>query len=558
MFGFLWRSSWLSIFAALIAGIISGLSSAVLIALINSALSGHFEYAALLWQFAGLCAVVLLSASLSFSLVNRLSQKAIYELRVRISRLILITPYACLQQLGKPALLANLTEDITSISNAYQLFPVLCINAAIVAGCMAYLGWLSWRLALILGGIILFGVLSYSLAKEIPKKSMERARKEYGNLSRSFRALTEGIKELKLHNARSGDFMKHSLAGSADSYRRHSLIGLTFYMLASQWVNLLYYATIGLILYVFPHWQALSEDVIRGYTLVFLFMMSPLSILTGSLPVFGRAGVALGQVQKLGKSLERHRQQADAIQQPEEWSSFHSLSLHNLTHSFHREKENRNFTLGPINLDFKPGELVFLIGGNGSGKTTLAMLLMGLYSPENGVIKMNGEAVTDANRDAYMQHFSVVFSDFYLFDELFGFDPDKVNTQVAEFLERLHLNHKVSMNNGKFSTLDLSQGQRKRLALLIAYLEDRPIYVFDEWAADQDPEFKDLFYTELLPALTAKRKTVLAITHDDRYFHLADRCIKLEEGQIKTIAYPAAVFNADVQDWRDDMLAVEP
>ncbi|MDD5275182.1 MAG: cyclic peptide export ABC transporter [Methylovulum sp.] len=549
MFGFLWRSSWLIFLAAIAAGIASGLSSASLIALINSALSGHFEQATLLWKFAGLCAMVLLSASSSFYLINRLSEKATYELRLQISRLILAAPYPYLQKLGRPALLANLTEDIVAIAGAYQLLPVLCINTAVVSGCMAYLGWLSWQLALILGGIILFGVLSFIVLKEKPKKSMERARAEYDNLNRSFRALTEGIKELKLHSARSGDFMEHSLAASAESYRRHSLSGLTFYMLSSQWVNLLYYATIGLILCVFPLWQHLSQDVIRGYTLVFLFMMSPLSVLTNSLPVFGRAGIALRQVEKLGASLRLQIQQADRVKQPERWSTFHSLSLQNLTHSFHREKENRNFTLGPVNLEFKPGELVFLVGGNGSGKTTLAMLLIGLYSPEQGVIRLNGETVTDENRAAYLQNFSVVFSDFYLFDDLFGFNADKVNAQAIDFLERLHLSHKVSIDNGKFSTLDLSQGQRKRLALLVAYLEDRPFYVFDEWAADQDPEFKELFYTELLPALKANRKTVLAITHDDRYFHLADRCIKLEEGQIKTIDYPAVNLKTDARVW---------
>jgi len=556
MLGFLWRSSWLFILAASVAGIASGLSSAALIALINAALSGHFEYNALLWRLGGLCAAVLLSASLSLHLINTLSEKAAYELRVRISRAILSAPYPCLQKLGKPALLANLTEDISVIANAFQLFPSICINAAVVAGCMVYLGWLSWRLALILAGIILFGVLTYTLMKEKPKKAMKRARAEYDHLSRSFRALTEGVKELKLHRSRSCDFMKHSLAASAEAYRRHSLAGSTYYMLSSQWVNLLYYATIALILCVFPLWQPLGQEVVRGYMLVFLFMMSPLAILTNSLPIFGRAGVALQQVRKLEESLEGRIRQAEAVRQPDAWLTFRGLSLHNLTHSFHREKENRNFTLGPINLDFKPGELVFLIGGNGSGKTTLAMLLLGLYTPEKGVIRLNGETVTDANRDAYLQNFSVVFSDFYLFDELFGFNADKINAQVIDFLERLHLNHKVTINNGKFSTLDLSQGQRKRLALLIAYLEDRPFYVFDEWAADQDPEFKDLFYTELLPALKARGKAVLAITHDDRYFHLADRCIKLEEGQIKAIDYPAAGLKTN-KPVRQEMEAVD-
>jgi len=537
MFGFLWRSSWRIIILVLVTGIISGLSSAALIALINSALSNTLDHDRLLWEFSGLSVAVLLSGSLSYYFINKLSEKTVCELRIHISRLILNASYPTLQKLGKPRLLANLTEDISAISHAFLLFPDICVNTAIVAGCIAYLGWLSWQLALVMSGIILSCVVSYRFLAELPRKAMEQARDEYDNLNRDFRTLTEGIKELKLHKSRSVDFMECSLATSAESYRRYSLSGSTVYMLASQWTFLVYYLTIGLILFVFPSWQGVNREVISGYTLVILFMTSPLVVLTNSVPVFARVRIALKKVQKLDNDLSSTRLQNDALIIPGAWSKFYSISLQNVSHSFHREKENRNFTLGPINLDFKPGELVFLIGGNGSGKTTLAMLLIGLYFPEKGAIRLNDVVVTDTNRDAYLQNFSVVFSDFYLFDELFGFDADKINAKAIYFLEQLHLHHKISIDNGKFSTLDLSQGQRKRLALLIAYLEDRPFYVFDEWAADQDPEFKELFYTELLPALTAKGKTVLAITHDDRYFHLADRCIKLEEGQIIAIEY---------------------
>ena len=179
------------------------------------------------------------------------------------------------------------------------------------------------------------------------------------------------------------------------------------------------------------------------------------------------------------------------------------------------------------------GELVFLIGGNGSGKTTLAKLLVGLYVPEAGEIRWHGQSITDDNRESYRQHFSAVFSDFYLFDSLLGLDTVKLDTRARDYLVQLQLNHKVQVEDGRLSTLDLSQGQRKRLALLTAYLEDRSFYVFDEWAADQDPLFKQFFYLQLLPELQARDKTVLVITHDDQYFHMADRCLKLEEGKFQ-------------------------
>ena len=538
MFVFLCRSSWSIIMLVLVSGIVSGLCSAALIALINSTLSNRIGQVELLWDFSSLSAVVLLSGTASHYFITRLSEKTACDLRVKISGLILAAPYSSLQKLGKHRLLVNLTEDIKTISVACELLPVLCIHGTVIVGCIIYLAWLSWQLALVLSSIILFGIVSYSLMNKLPQKALSKAREEYDQLNKGFRALTEGIKELKLHRHRSNDFMNNSLANSVDAYRRYSLAGTTFYLFANQWVNFLYYLTIGLIICVLPTLPQINHEIVSGYTLVFLFMMSPLSIVTSSLPAFGRAKIALAKVQQLGSVLAKLLPNTPLVQL-DEWEQFHHLSLHAVTHSFHREKENRNFTLGPINLEFKAGELVFLIGGNGSGKTTLAMILLGLYVPENGVIRLNDVVINDENRDAYLQNFSVVFSDFYLFDDLFGFDSDKVNDQVLDYLERLHLQHKVSIDNGRFSTLDLSQGQRKRLALLITYLEDRPFYVFDEWAADQDPEFKDIFYTELLPSLTAKGKTVFAITHDDRYFHLADRCIKLAEGQITDISYPS-------------------
>jgi putative pyoverdin transport system ATP-binding/permease protein len=190
--------------------------------------------------------------------------------------------------------------------------------------------------------------------------------------------------------------------------------------------------------------------------------------------------------------------------------------------------------LGPVNLSFSPGELVFIVGGNGSGKTTLAKMLTGLYIPESGEIMLDGKAITEANRDSYRQLFSAVFSDFFIFDQLLGLGDDSIDDEAREYIEKLQLDHKVKVQDRKLSTTKLSLGQRKRLALLTAYLEDRPIYVFDEWASGQDPIFKQFFYLHLAPELKAKGKTVIIISHDDRYYHLSDRLIKLEDGQVES------------------------
>ncbi|BAZ88494.1 cyclic peptide transporter [Dolichospermum compactum NIES-806] len=189
---------------------------------------------------------------------------------------------------------------------------------------------------------------------------------------------------------------------------------------------------------------------------------------------------------------------------PHTLTNWHSLQLINVNHTYYTDKEDKSFILGPINLTLYPQELVFIVGGNGSGKSSLGKLITGLYIPEQGEIILDETLITENNREWYRQHFSVVFSDFYLFEELLGLENNhNLDIQAQKYLEKLQLDHKVKIENGQLSTTSLSQGQRKRLALLTAYLENRPIYLFDEWAADQDPLFKDIFYTQLLPELKA-------------------------------------------------------
>jgi putative ATP-binding cassette transporter len=176
---------------------------------------------------------------------------------------------------------------------------------------------------------------------------------------------------------------------------------------------------------------------------------------------------------------------------------------------------------------------VFVVGGNGSGKSTFLKILTGLYPPQHGEIWLGGTRVSDRTREWYRERFSVVFADCFVFDTFLGLSASGLEATISQYLQLLQLDGRVSLRGGALSTTALSQGQRKRLALLTAYLEDRPFYVFDEWAAEQDPQYKDVFYSKLLPDLRQRGKGVVVITHDDRYFHLSDRIVKLEEGRVE-------------------------
>jgi putative ATP-binding cassette transporter len=262
-----------------------------------------------------------------------------------------------------------------------------------------------------------------------------------------------------------------------------------------------------------------------------MYLMGPLTFVLSFLPDLGRANVAMKRIDTLSHSLDEQPPAGIAADRDAK-QSWKLLELAGVQHTYRCENEEEEFSLGPIDLSFQPGEIVFITGGNGSGKTTLAKLLVGLYVPQGGEIRLDGQPITDERRDGYRQLFSVVFSDFYLFENLLGLSDFNIDTKAQEYLAKLQLDRCVQIKERTLSTLELSQGQRKRLALLTAYLEDRPIYVFDEWAADQDPQFKDIFYFELLGRLKAAGKAAIVISHDDRYYHVADRVIKLNYGLI--------------------------
>jgi putative ATP-binding cassette transporter len=301
---------------------------------------------------------------------------------------------------------------------------------------------------------------------------------------------------------------------------------------------------LGLLVFFLYPVLGLRPSVLTGFSLALLYVMTPLQVIMNSIPALARANVALGNAQSLGFELMRSAQPAENTSIAQIRPIASHLELSGITYSYRQEDSADQFVLGPIDLSIEPGELLFIAGGNGSGKTTLAKLIVGLYAPESGKIRYDRSFVNDSNRDSYRQLFSAVFSDPFLFESLLGLEKSQLDERAREYLCRLQLDDKVAVKDGVLSTTELSQGQRKRLALLTCYLEDRPIYFFDEWAADQDPKFKELFYCSLLPELKSRGKTVIVISHDDRYYGVADRVVTLESGCLSGVRLAQTVITA--------------
>ena len=336
-----------------------------------------------------------------------------------------------------------------------------------------------------------------------------------------------------MHHGRREAFLAEDVTHTALSLRHLNLVATKQYMIADAWTQFLFYGLIGAILLVFADLFMLPAESLTGYVFTILYLMNPLWAVIGTVPTLIRGQVALEKIEGLALGFEPFEEatEAGAGFLPQTLQTV-SLELERVVFSYGDDGPGGDsFVFGPVDFRLDPGELVSIVGGNGSGKSTFVKLLVGLYRQRLGEIRLGGRPIADANRDWYRLHFSVVFSDFYLFEKFLGLDEKTLDVRAQMYLRRLALDQKVHITDQRLSTTDLSQGQRRRLALLTAYLEDRPFYVFDEWAADQDPQYKGVFYTELLPELRARGKGVAIITHDDRYFHLGDRIIKLDEGK---------------------------
>lgn len=512
------------------AGIVAGIGNTLLLGFVNNGLAHRSSdlMGQMIISFIVVCAVVAGSRFLSQDLMARFAQRNLRDLRMKLGRRVLSSPLRAQEEIGANRILAVFTEDVPAIASAVNAIPAICTNLVIVIGCLIYLGMISGKLLLGVIGFIIFGIVTCQLPIAKAMRYMTNVRETNDVLLKQLKAMTEGSKELKIHRDRREAFLSKLFSSTTQSLQKNNVITSTIFNAVNSWAQTLIFVLMGLIVFVPYAWIKLEPLQLTAYILILLFMIGPLLIVMGSIPAFSRAKVALGKLAELDLSLDKFPAEAEAENVPA--IPLHDLTLSNVKHSY-GDGEN-NFVLGPIDLNLRAGELVFLTGGNGSGKTTLAKVITGLYVPEAGELSFNGQPLTDANRDSFRQNFSTVFSDGFIFETLLGLDKPELDQEAQDYLAQFQIDHKVQIKDGVLSTIDLSQGQRKRLALLTAYLENRPVYVFDEWAADQDPQFREIFYYQLLPGLIAKGKTVIVISHDDRYFHVADRIISLDYGKI--------------------------
>ena len=512
-------------YAALIPlSLINGIASAMIIFTINESFNRNLEYSKemlVYFVFAILFFVYTLKLLQGRMIV--ITNEITYEKRMIMIERIMGSSYQDVEKIGTERIFSGLNNDCASLGILPEIVVGLISNILTLLFCLSYLLTKSfWAFAVSLGIILLNGCISLITSKRA-SRCWEQNRDIQDTYFGQMQDLMGGFKELTLNRRRRRSFWQDIRKYSRKSAELNKSASVKF-LNFSLYNTLMYNIVFGAVVFLFPMiMQNPDVNQLRENLFIVFYMIGPLGAVAGAIPRLTQVNVNRKRIDRLIHELEAVAE--DTFQETDNLPDLSRdviVSFDGVTFTYPTvdEQPETDFVLGPITADFKSGETVFITGGNGSGKSTLGKLITGLYSPMEGRVLVNG---TEVKRRE--------LSDFNLFKKLYGIDYQQNKKAVWDYIDLMGLRGKVTISEeGEFASLDLSAGQRKRLAFVISCLEDKPMVLLDEWAAEQDPMFRSFFYRELLPMLKEKGKGVIVITHDDRYFNEADKMIKLERG----------------------------
>jgi cyclic peptide transporter len=522
---------------------LGGASSAAILAAVNSgAQYGGDRNVSLISAVLFVIALFLYIKTQHFVLITATVEieAIIHRLRIRLMDRVRRSELLPLDAIGRAGIVTIITREmatLTQTTNTLAFAAQAAILIVFVGLYIAYLSLLALGLTILILGIA--AIVFHAQSGKITKGNREAA--EWDNrLFDRLLDLLDGFKEVRLNRARSDDLYNDivEVSRSAANLKIRTQ-SETFRRLVFSQCSM--YILLGAIVFVAPIFGDAHPETLSKITMATLFAVGACFGLVNSIPIITAANAAADNINRLEAQLEKAA--ADVpFTAVEPLARFKKIEVRKVEFRYLDKLSQAVFQVGPVDFTLQPGELVFITGGNGSGKSTFLRILTGLYPPEKGQILLDGMPVNDRTRDAYRSLFSAIFIDSHLFQRLYGI-ADSDPLEIERLLTQFRLDDKTHVADGEFSTIDLSGGQRKRIALIVSLLEKRPVLLLDEWTAEQDPEFRRKFYDELLPELMQAGATIVAITHDDRYLeelHLPARRLRMDEGRIVEERYVEA------------------
>lgn len=482
-------------------------------------------------------AIFIFAQTYSLKRAIEVVEDATFKARMRIADKIRHSAYPFIEGKNKGEIHLNLTQDANSISHSSIVLVMAAQAFFVLTCCFLYIMWLSIAAFVLLFGLLIVVYLAYLPQSRMIQTEMYETHKKEGYFFQLLNHILSGFKELKLHDPKNDALYEDVQEVSAETKKAKIRVGRRFVLnfFAS---NVLYGLFLGSVVFLLPRFSDVDITTIVKVITGALFIMGPLFMLIYALPQFSRANSAVLNIMRLEDELD-NANKMEIVRKDgrvseraiKKYYDFQTLQFQGVEYHYFDDQQSTLFKMGPIDLSVKRGEILFITGGNGSGKTTFLKVATGLYSPAAGRIMVDENVIASKRNSSYRNLFSAVFTDFHLFDKFYGIS-DVTEEKVDHFIKWMQLEDKTDYESERFTNLNLSTGQRKRLGLIMALLEDRPILVLDELAADQDPGFRKIFYTEILPRLKSTGRAIIAATHDDTYWHVADRLIQFSDGCI--------------------------
>jgi cyclic peptide transporter len=513
----------------------SGTANALNLAVINAAvdtLRGRGPS----WQYFAWfsLSIALFVYSLRYILYesNRISEAAICSVRLRLADKIRRSDLRALETIGEADILGRISRDTAAIGQAARPLFAAAQGVVMVVFTMVYIAVVSPVAMLLCLILILSGAAKYFRNRKAYDQGLNDASKHEDELFQDLNGLLQGFKELRINKAKSDDVFEEyrSTATRVQDVRTRVNILFSNNII---FIEMFFVLLLGATAFVLPVLATSFSSTATKVVAAILFFFGPLTNVVSMVPLLSQVNVMIDNLRRLEATLDEGLAKTAKYESEPltDMSSFGTIRFVGLCFHYTDPDGKVTFQVGPIDGEIRRGETIILVGGNGSGKTTLLKLFTALYWPTQGAIHVDDVEIGPANIQSYRNLFSAIFSDFHLFEKLHGLssaDPARVNA----LLRRMEVSDKTAFSEGRFTNTHLSTGQRKRLALVLAYLEDKPVYVFDEVAADQDPQFRAYFYETLLPEMKVNGKTVVAVSHDDRYFHAGDRVLQMDYGKL--------------------------
>lgn len=521
----LFKENKIKIFIFLFFSIITSLIGVLTLVFINEfLLKSNLENPNIIVYFAFLLILFFLSSSFVEISLSSFGQKFIFKMQRRVIKQILDTSILNILNTTKARILASLNNDVRSISFGLLRFPEFIQSSVLIFCTSAYMAYLSFEIFLLCFVWIVFVfVINHFLMSKV-YFYFKRARENDDALQKNYQNILQGHNELTLNPLRAKQYYESEFEFNALKKKKNSTIGNVLHILSNNWSNSAMLALVGVEFYIVLTYKLTGIENATTIALSILFLRTPLVSMIGSFPTILMAKIALDKIAKL--NLQEYRQDFKIINKKIQWKK---IVFKDVCFAY-----GEKFSLKPINFELQKGDIVFLIGKNGSGKSTFSMILAGLFTNFNGKLYLDNEEINLKNIYKYRALISAIFSDFHLFTKILR-DENFLEEDLKYWLEILELDEKIELIEDNFSTIKLSAGQKKRLAMLVALLEKKDILILDEWAADQDPMFRKFFYQKLLPLLKQKGITIFAITHDDTYFDIADRILLAQDGYIQEL-----------------------